>query len=152
LQSFKDEEGSYDDDKRVGLLGSIDFVGYTRNLPKDLIKDLKEVIAKMSTEEKGGLTGIVSRLETMVLHGAALEAVAELSHKRFLANERDLRVVSGAVQNVQMSGGQPIELDTNFDASTLWSAISFVADEVEQVAENLKRISTPLLCGVLFRL
>jgi polyhydroxyalkanoate synthesis regulator phasin len=76
----------------------------------------------------------------MIAQGSALEAVAELSHKRFLANERDLRDVSGAVQNVQTTIGQPIELDTSFDAPTLWSATSFVADEVVRVAEGLRLV------------
>jgi hypothetical protein len=93
----------------------------------------------MSKAGKGKLTRIVARLETsMVAQGSALETVAELSHKKFLSNKRDLRKVSGAVQNVQTMIGQPIELDTNFDTPTLWSATSFVADEVVQVAEGLR--------------
>ena len=59
-----------------------------------------------------------------------------------LANERDLRSMSGAVQSVQFSvGQQPIELATGFDAPTLWSATSFVAEEVEEpVAGGLKTL------------
>jgi hypothetical protein len=46
--------------------------------------------------------------------------------------------MSGAVQNVQTSVGTPIELDPRFDATTLWSATSFVADEVVKLADGLK--------------
>ncbi|KAI2495227.1 hypothetical protein MHU86_19281 [Fragilaria crotonensis] len=81
----------------------------------------------------------------MVSQGSALEAIAELSYKRFLANESDLRSVSGAVQNVQTSVGTPIELDPRFDAQTLWSATSFVADEVVKLADGLKGVEGSLI-------
>ncbi|KAI2495941.1 hypothetical protein MHU86_18551 [Fragilaria crotonensis] len=122
-----------------GALGNLELIGHVRTLPEDLSKELDDVIS--NTMAKGLLTRIVSRLESSVVsQGSALEAVAELSHKRFLANERDLRSVSGAVQNVQTSVGQPIELDMQFDAPTLWSATSFVAEEVVRVTGGLKTI------------
>ena len=127
-------------DEGSGTMGTVDFVSHIRGLPEDLTKELDEVITTNSVD-KGTLTRIVARLESsMVLQGAALEAVAEISYKRFLSNENDLRAVSGAVQNVQTSVGQPIELSTRFDAPTLWSATSFVAEEVDRVAGGLKAL------------
>ncbi|KAI2503869.1 hypothetical protein MHU86_10594 [Fragilaria crotonensis] len=119
-----------------GFLDNLDFVGHVRTLPEDLTKELDDVIG--GAMAKGLLTRIVARLESsMVIQGSALEAVAESVYKRFLTNERDLRTVSGAVQNVQTSVGQPIELDTRFDAPTLWSSTSFVAEEVIRVTNGL---------------
>ena len=125
-------------------LGNLDFIGHVRTLPEDLSKELDDVIS--NTMAKGLLTRIVSRLESSVVsQGAALEAVAERAYKRFLVNERDLRAVSGAVQNVQISVGQPIELDRKFDAPTLWSATSFVAEEVVKVAGGLKGVEDSII-------
>ncbi|KAI2498995.1 hypothetical protein MHU86_15499 [Fragilaria crotonensis] len=120
-------------------LGNIEFVGHVRTLPEDLTKELDEVI--VNTMAKGLLTRIVARLESsMMTQGSALEAVADLTYKRFLSNERDLRVVSGAVQNVQTLVGPPVELDARFDAPTLWGATSFVAEEVGRVTGNVKAL------------
>ena len=135
--SKKQKETMMSDEGTDGTLGISDFVGRVRTLPEDLTKELDDVIS--NSVDKGLLTRTVARLESsMITQGTALEAVAELSYKRFLANERDLRSMSGAVQNVQFSVGQPIELATRFDAPTLWSATSFVAEEVERVAGGLK--------------
>ena len=127
-----------------GMLGNLEFEGHVRTLPEDLTPELDAVIS--NTMAKGLLTRIVSRLESSVVsQGSALEAIAESSYKRFLSNERDLRSVAGAVQNVQTSVGMPIELDSRFDAPTLWSATSFVADEVIQMAGGLKEMEGKLI-------
>ena len=132
------------EEDRNGSLGNLEFVSHVRTLPEDLTKELDEVIGNAMA--KGLLTRIVARLESsMVMQGSALETVAELSHKRFLSNERDLRAVSGAVQNVQTSVGQPVELDTRFDAPTLWSSTSFVADEVVRVTNSLTALEDDIV-------
>ena len=87
--------------------------------------------------EKGG--------SSMVAQGSALQTVAELSYKRFLTNEKDLRAVSGAVQNVQASVGETVELESMFDAPTLWSATAFVAEEVERMTGGLKTIEADII-------
>ena len=141
--SKKRKEGMMSGEGR-GSLGNIEFVGHVRTLPEDLSKELDEVIG--SAMAKGLLTRIVARLESsMVMQGSALEAVAESAYKRFLTNEKDLRAVSGAVQNVQTTVGQPIELDSRFDAPTLWSSTSFVAEEVIRVTSNLASLENDLM-------
>ncbi|KAI2494741.1 hypothetical protein MHU86_19778 [Fragilaria crotonensis] len=139
--SRKRKEASSDGEGEA--LGNLDFVGHVRALPEDLTAELEDVIT--NTMAKGLLTRIVARLESsMVNQGAALETVAEMTYKRFLVNEQDLRAVSGAVQYIQTSVGQPVELDTRFEAPTLWSATSFVSEELVRVANGLSSLEGAL--------
>jgi hypothetical protein len=132
--SRKRKETSVNDEG--GALGNIDFVGHVRALPEDLTTELEDVIT--NTIDKGLLTRIVARLESsMVNQGSALETVAEKTYKRFLVNEEDLRALLGAVQYIQTSVGEPLELDNRFEAPTLWSATSFVSEELVRVANGL---------------
>ena len=45
--------------------------------------------------------------------------------------------MSGAVHKVQISVGHPVELDARFDAPTLWSSTSFIANEVIRMESGL---------------
>ena len=127
-------------------LGNVEFVAHTRSLPADLSTELDEIIDNRSTMEKGGLTCIVARLEfSMVAQGSALPTVAELSYKRFLSNENDLRAVSSVVQNVQASVGETVELESKFDAPTLWSATAFVSEEVDRMTSGLKNMEADII-------
>ena len=57
----------------------------------------------------------------------------------------------GAVQKVQISVGQPVELDDRFNAPTLWSSTSFIFDEVIRVGgdvTNLKMTMGPFKVAV----
>ena len=113
------------------------FAMHARTLPVDNTPQLEELIAG-KTMEKGLITRAVARLETSVVtHGGLLSEVAGLSHKRILAKEKYLQLMSGAVQKVQICIGHPVELDTRFDAPTLWSFTSFIADEVIRLEGGL---------------
>jgi hypothetical protein len=74
-----------------------------------------------------------------------MSTASELLHKHFLSNTKDLRAVSGAVQYVQTSVGQPIKLSTRFDVPTLWCATSFVAEGVERVGGGLKTLEDAMI-------
>ena len=90
-----------------------------------------ETLIANRTMEKGYLTKVMARVEaSVVTQRAVIVEVAVLTHKRFLAYERDMRLMGGAVQKVQISIAQPVEMDDRFDAPTLWGSTSFIADEV----------------------
>ena len=112
-------------------LGELIFNTYQHTLPTDDTPEMTDLIANKRLE-KGLLTRVVARLETGTFtQGAVLsEVVAVLSHKRFLSNERDIRVMSGALQKVQILVGNPVDLNSRFDGPNLWSATSFIADKV----------------------
>ena len=53
--------------------------------------------------------------------------------------------MSGAVQNVQASVGDTVELESMFDAPTLWSATAFVSEEVDRMTGGLKTIDADII-------
>ena len=73
----------------------------------------------------------------MITQGAVLAEVAVLSHKRFVGNERDIRLMTGAVQKTQILVGNPVEVDEKFEGPTLWTSTSFIADEVIRMNEGI---------------
>ena len=134
LKKKKDEEDLEFEDS---TLGEVMFNSYDRSLPPDDSEEMNEVIATKKLE-KGVLTRVVGRLETGVAHkGIVLAEVASLAHKRFLANERDMRSIAGAIQNSQILIGNPVQMDSRFEGPTLWSSTSFIADEVMRVGGGL---------------
>ena len=141
LKKRKDDDIELEDD----TLGELGFEKYKRTLPDDESSEMMELISSKKLE-KGMLTKIVSRLESStVTQDAVITEVAVLSHKRFQANERDLRLMSGAVQKVQLLVGQPVDLDPRFDGPTLWSSTSFIADEVLRLNLGLMGVEGTLV-------
>ena len=140
LKKRKEDDIEWEDD----TLGELIFEKYTRTLPNDESAELTDMIANKKLE-KGMLTKIVARLESSTItQDAVISEVAVLSHKRFLSNERDLRLMSGAVQKVQLLVGSPVELDTRFEGPTLWSSTSFIADEVVRLNLGLTGVERTL--------
>jgi hypothetical protein len=140
LKKRKEEEVEWEDD----TLGELIFDTYQRTLPTEDTPEMTDLIVNKRLE-KGLLTRVVARLETDTFtQGAVLSEVAVLSHKRFLSNKRDIRSISGAIQTVQILVGNPIELDPRFDGPNLWSATSFIADEVLRLDGGLAGIKNTL--------
>ena len=111
-------------------LGELVFERYTKTLPSDDTQEMTDVLVKKGLE-KGMLTRVVARLESSkITQGAVLAEVAVLSHKRFVGNERDIRLMAGAVQKTQILMGNPVEVDEKFEGPTLWTSTSFIADKV----------------------
>ena len=134
LKKKKEEEDLEFEDS---TLGEIMFNSYDRSLPPDDSDEMNDVISTKKLE-KGVLTRVVGRLETGVAHqGIVLAEVASLAHKRFEANERDMRAIAGAIQNSQLLIGDPVQMDSRFEGPTLWSSASFIADEVVRVGGGL---------------
>lgn len=86
------------------------FKKYTCTLPNDESSEMVEIITNKKLE-KGLLTRIASRLESSTIaQDATITEVAVLSQMRFLSNERDFRLMSGAIQKDQLLVGNPVEL------------------------------------------
>ena len=116
---------------------SLNIVSHERALPEDGGSELDAMITG-GTLGRGGLTRIVSRLEASVVEmGKTLGAIAELAHGRFIDNEVNVRLVSGAVQNLMSALGTAVEMDAKFEAPTMWGTTSFIGDEVVRLSEEI---------------
>ena len=124
-----------------GALDWLNMKAYMRSLPGDSSTTELDAFIEVieSSKAKGVLTKIVGKLESgLVTQGDAIREVAMLTHDRFRENENGLGFLAGgAVQQVQASIGDPIELDSKFNCPTLWSLVSFIAHEVLCVGGGL---------------
>jgi hypothetical protein len=97
---------------------------------------------------KGGLTRIVAEVETSVERlGDAMEEVATLTHQRFEENEKETKSMLGVLQNLFGSLGPAVEIDSSFEAPTLWGTTAFIAEGVvrlEGVVETLEAEMRPM--------
>jgi hypothetical protein len=120
-------------------LSIVSIPSHQRTLPEEGDRDLDAMI-EGQTLGRGGLTRIVSRLETSVVEmGRTLEEVTSLVHGRFVDNEASVNLVSGAVQNLMSTLGSTMELDTRFEAPTLWGTASFIGEEVARLGEDVDK-------------
>jgi hypothetical protein len=116
----------------------VSVVAHQRSLPEDGSPELEVMIADGSLG-KGGLTKIVSRVETSVVDiGKALEEIAMLAHGRFVVTEDDVLHVSGAVRNLISMLGPATEMDERFEAPTLWGTTSFIGEEVIKIDNKME--------------
>jgi hypothetical protein len=98
MKKRKEEDVEWEDD----TLGELIVERYTRTLPSDDTPEMTDVLSNKGLG-KGMLTRVVSRLESsMITQGAVLAEVAVLAHKRFVGNERDIRLMAWAVQKTQI--------------------------------------------------
>lgn len=120
-------------------LSTIVVPNYRRTLPVEGDTGLEAMIEGGSLG-RGGLTRIVSRLESVVVEmGRTLEEVASLSHGRFLDNEQTAILMAGAVQNLMSSLGSAVEMDPKFEAPTLWGTTSFIGEEVDRLGLDVNQ-------------
>lgn len=121
----------------------VSFEPHERSLPEDGAPELETFISSLA---KGGLSRIVARLESSVVGvGRALEEIATLTHRRFVENEENVHLVSGAVQNLISVLGPTVEMGEKFEAPTLWGTTAFVGNEVEQTAEEVSHLKVQLV-------
>jgi hypothetical protein len=103
---------------------------HRRGLPKEGDPGL-DIMIEGGTLGKGGLTRIVSRVETsMVEMGKVLEEVTVMTNRRFGDAEDSVILMSAAVQNLMSSLGPSVELDPRFEAPTLWGTTAFIGEEL----------------------
>lgn len=120
-------------------LSILSIPSHQRTLPEVGDSDLDAMIDGQ-TLGRGGLTRIVSRLETsMVEMGKTLEEVTSLVHERFVDNEVNVNLISGAVQNLMSTLGSAMEMDTRFEAPTLWGTTSFIGEEVVRLGGDMSK-------------
>jgi hypothetical protein len=94
---------------------------------------------------KGGLTRIVARVEANVSTlGEALREISVLTHERFVDNEKDVKLMSGVIQNLHATLGHTVGLDPRFEAPTLWGTTSCVAEEVARIAQLLHEVESDI--------
>ena len=121
-----------------GPIISVPIASHQRSLPEDGGSELEAVIAG-GTLGRGGLTRIVSRLESSVVEMCkSLGEIAELAHGKFVENEGNVRLVSRAVQNLMSTLGTAVEMNEKFEAPTMWGTTSFIGEEVVRLAEEIE--------------
>jgi hypothetical protein len=119
----KRKGGSGDQDKGVERepMKFVKFSLHERGLPPVSNADELDAIVASGSLGKGGLTRIVSEVESSVITlGEAMEEVTTLTHRRFAENEKDSKSMLGVLQNLFASLGPAVEIDANFEAPTLW--------------------------------
>ena len=123
----------------------VKFARHMRGLPPVTeVEELDAVILGGSLL-KGGLTRIVSEVETsVVVLGAALEEVSSVSIQRFEENEKENRALMGAVQNLFATLGPTVEIDAKLEAPTLWGTTAFMAEEVVQLGGAVAKLESEM--------
>ena len=95
-------------------LNIVSIPSHARSLPEADESDLLERMIDGGTPGRGGLTRVVSRLETGVVEiGKTLEEIVGLVHGRFGDTEENVGLVSGAVQNLMASLGPTEQVDSS---------------------------------------
>ena len=119
------------------LMTDLKSMRYSRLLPDDK-EELENLIDYGM--KPGLLTTVVAGIEgNLVLLGEGLEEVAILTESRFESNESDISMISGTIQNVKSGlGATPTELNSAFEAPTLWGTVSFTSDELLRVSNQVK--------------
>ena len=120
-------------------LSTISVVAYQRSLPEEGEDEELEALITGGTLGRVALTKIVSRLESSVIEmGKGMEEIAVLAQGRFVQNETNVELVSGAVQNLMSAFGPSVEMDSRFDAPTLWGTVSFIGEEVTRMIDDVE--------------
>lgn len=124
------EQGEPKDD-RTPALREVRFDVHERALPTVGESEELEAVISGGSLGKGGLTRIVSEVESSVITlGMAMKEVAALSQKRFEENERESKAILGILQNLFATLGPTVEIDATLGAPTLWGTTAFIAEDV----------------------
>jgi hypothetical protein len=149
----ENQEGEEEEDDAVSRLNrNVKFLKHERGLPPGVDTAGLEALIADGSLGKGGLTRIVAEVETSVERlGDAMEEVATLTHNRFEDNEKESKAMLGVLQNLFATLGPAVEIDSNFEAPTLWGTTAFIAEDVVRlggVVVSLQAELAPMLDSV----
>jgi hypothetical protein len=127
-----------------------EFVPHDSKLPLDtegLDQALKDGVSKEF------LTTTLSQLESSVVTmGGALEDVAKVTLNRFVANEKDTRLMAEVIQAIRANLGSTTPVLDKLESPTLWGTTASIAGEVDCVGTSLGELEDemrPFKRGVL---